>query len=61
MVIHGGKQLKGAECWSHNDHRLAMALGVAALVAEGETAIYDAAAVNFSYPRFWQELKRLSK
>jgi 3-phosphoshikimate 1-carboxyvinyltransferase len=61
MVIYGGKQLQGAECCSHNDHRLAMALGVAALVAEGETAIQDAEAVDFSYPGFWQELKRLSR
>jgi 3-phosphoshikimate 1-carboxyvinyltransferase len=60
MVILGRKRLKGARCDSHGDHRLAMMLGVAALVAEGETEIDNAEAVNISYPRFWQDLKRLS-
>lgn len=61
MVIHGGKQLRGAECHSRQDHRLAMALGVAALVAEGESLIHAAEAVNFSYPSFWRDLERLSR
>lgn len=60
MIIHGVKQLRGAECESHHDHRLAMALGVAALVAEGETSIHDAEAVDFSYPGFWHDLEQLS-
>jgi 3-phosphoshikimate 1-carboxyvinyltransferase len=60
MVIQGRKKLRGAACESHGDHRLAMMLGVAALVAEGETEIDNAEAVNISYPRFWQDLKRLS-
>ena len=61
MVIHGGKQLRGAECHSHQDHRLAMALGVAALVADGESLIHAAEAVNFSYPGFWHDLEELSR
>ena len=60
MVIRGSKKLRGAACDSHGDHRLAMMLGVAALVAEGETEIDNAEAVNISYPRFWQDLRRLS-
>ncbi len=60
MVIHGGKRLQGTECHSHWDHRLAMALGIAALVAEGETLIQDAEAVTISYPGFWQDLEMLS-
>jgi len=60
MVINGQERLRGAACDSHGDHRLAMMLGVAALVAEGETEIDNAEAVNISYPRFWQDLKRLS-
>ncbi len=61
MVIHGEKQLRGAECHSHQDHRLAMALGIAALVAEGESVVHGAEAVDFSYPGFWRDLARLSK
>ncbi len=60
MVIQGRKKLRGAACESHGDHRLAMMIGVAALVAEGKTEIDNAEAVNISYPRFWQDLKRLS-
>ena len=37
MVIHGPARLHGAVVDSHHDHRLAMALAVAGLVADGET------------------------
>ena len=60
MVIEGVSALRGAEVDSRGDHRLAMALAVAALAAEGETTIADAEAVAVSYPRFWEELDRLS-
>jgi 3-phosphoshikimate 1-carboxyvinyltransferase len=60
MIIQGRKRLRGAACESHGDHRLAMMLGIAGLIAEGETEIDNAEAVNISYPRFWQDLKRLS-
>jgi len=68
MVIRGGgkaadgereKKLTGAECASNHDHRLAMTLGIAALVAQGETVIHDAEVVAMSYPNFWQEMERL--
>jgi 3-phosphoshikimate 1-carboxyvinyltransferase len=61
MVIHGVRGLQGAECDSYGDHRLAMALGVAGLVAEGETVVCNAEAVDFSYPQFWHELERLAR
>ncbi len=60
MIIQGKAGLRGAACESHGDHRLAMMLGIAGLIAEGETEIDNAEAVNISYPRFWQDLKRLS-
>ena len=60
MIIQGRKKIRGAACESHGDHRLAMMLGIAALVAEGVTEIDNAEAVNISYPRFWQDLRRLS-
>lgn len=59
MLIHGGKKLKGAVVHSHHDHRIAMACAVAALKAEGETIIEDAAAINKSYPDFYDHLKAL--
>jgi 3-phosphoshikimate 1-carboxyvinyltransferase len=59
MVIHGGKQLEGADCSSHKDHRLAMTLGIAGLIAKGETMIHNAEAANFSYPDFWHDMDKL--
>ncbi len=60
MIIHGVAQLRGGRCHSHGDHRLAMTLGIAGLVAEGETTITDAEVVDISYPAFWEDLARLS-
>jgi 3-phosphoshikimate 1-carboxyvinyltransferase len=61
MVIHGGgpASLRGARCRSHGDHRLAMTLAVAGLLADGETIVEDAGAVDVSYPAFWQDLAEL--
>ncbi len=61
MVIQGGRRLQGAQVDSHGDHRLAMTLGVAALVAQGETSIINAEVVDISYPSFWQDMNRLSR
>jgi len=60
MVIHGTGKLTGAECDSCGDHRLAMTLAVAGLVAEGDTVVYNAEAVNVSYPGFWDDLNIIS-
>ncbi|RYE00034.1 MAG: 3-phosphoshikimate 1-carboxyvinyltransferase [Sphingobacteriales bacterium] len=59
MIIHGGQQLQGTEVSSHNDHRIAMALSIAALKASGTTSITDAAAIKKSYPDFYKDLKKL--
>ena len=53
MVIHGRRPLRGSEVHSHSDHRVAMSLAVAGLVARGETTIVDAGVVAVSYPGFW--------
>ncbi len=45
-------QLKGAPVFSHHDHRIAMALGVAALGAKGETSIEGVECIAKSYPTF---------
>ena len=36
-----------------------MALGIAALIAEGETVIESAEAADISYPGFWRDLEKL--
>jgi len=58
MVVYGGRP-SGAEIDSHKDHRLAMSLSVAALFADGSSIINGAEAVNKSYPRFFEDLKKL--
>ena len=54
----GGK-LRGAKVDPQGDHRIAMALSVAALGAEGETVIRDAECVGVSFPEFFETLERL--
>ena len=55
MTIVGGA-LNGSVVSSCHDHRIAMALAVAAVAAKGETIIEDAEAVRKSYPRFYEDL-----
>ena len=61
MVIYGGKTLIGNEVRSHGDHRLAMSLAIAGLVAKGNTTIQNAGAADISNPGFWEELDRLAR
>ncbi|MBX7184588.1 MAG: 3-phosphoshikimate 1-carboxyvinyltransferase [Vicinamibacteria bacterium] len=56
--VAGGRPLRGAPVRSHGDHRIAMALSVAALAAEGETEVAGAEAVSISLPSFFPELER---
>ena len=58
--VHGPTALRGAEVDAGGDHRLAMALAVAALGAEGETVIVGAEAASVSHPDFWTDLARLA-
>ena len=61
MVIHGGARLMGAECRSFGDHRIAMTMGVAGLLAGGETTVAGAEAADVSYPGFWDTLDQLRR
>ncbi|MSQ14893.1 MAG: 3-phosphoshikimate 1-carboxyvinyltransferase [Dehalococcoidia bacterium] len=59
MIVHGTGGLRGALVRSHDDHRLAMTLGIAGVVARGETTVQGADSVDVSYPGFWQDIARL--
>ncbi len=59
MVIHGPSQLSGGAVDSHGDHRIGMALAIAGLVADGEVEIAGSEAIAVSYPRFFEDLRRL--
>ncbi len=57
LLIHGPTKLKGAVVDSGGDHRMAMSLAIAALVAEGQTTIKGAESIDISFPGFEQLLK----
>lgn len=57
MIIKGGARLRGAACDGFGDHRIAMTMGIAGLVADGETTVVGAEAASVSYPEFWDTLR----
>jgi 3-phosphoshikimate 1-carboxyvinyltransferase len=59
MSIEGGKKLKGAKCSSWGDHRIAMAVAIAATQARGMTEIEGTECVSVSFPGFFDILRRL--
>ena len=59
MIIHGGKELHGAEIDSNLDHRIAMTFAIAGINASGTTVIKGADCVKISYPNFYDDLMRL--
>ena len=42
-----------------NDHRIAMSAAIAATVADGPVTVLNADSVSKSYPKFWEEYRRL--
>lgn len=60
LAVTGGP-ITAAEVQSHGDHRIAMSLAVAGLVAEGgRTVIHGSEAVDISFPGFFDMLKGIS-
>lgn len=59
LVINGVRALKGGKVDSWNDHRIAMALAIAATRCEGAVTISNASCVRKSYPDFWEHYKTL--
>ena len=54
MTILGGKTLHGAEIDSRGDHRVAMAMAVCGMFAEGEMKISEAECADVSFPKFYE-------
>lgn len=57
--VTGPQRLRGAVVNGHDDHRVAMALVIAGLCAEGDTTIEDARCVNDSFPGFVETMQAL--
>ncbi len=58
MRVEGG-QIRSARVESHNDHRIAMSLAVAALRSDDLVMIDGSDAVSKSYPDFFEDLESL--
>jgi 3-phosphoshikimate 1-carboxyvinyltransferase len=59
LMIDGPVRLKAADCASFDDHRIALALTVAGLIAEGETVVRNADCVAISFPEFPKKIQAL--
>jgi 3-phosphoshikimate 1-carboxyvinyltransferase len=57
LEITGGNALVGANLDSYTDHRIAMSLAIAAIMAKGPTTIDRAEAASISYPTFFDSLR----
>ena len=60
MAIPGRQKFRAAQFDSFGDHRIAMAFAVAALRADGESAVDGAEAASVSFPEFWETLAGIS-
>ncbi|MDR1641898.1 MAG: 3-phosphoshikimate 1-carboxyvinyltransferase [Clostridiales bacterium] len=61
LIIEGGHPLTGAVVESGGDHRMAMSLAIASLIAKGETVIKDSGCVDISFPGFFDCLERVKR
>ncbi len=59
LIISGVNELKGGEVDSHNDHRIVMALAIAATRTRGNVIINNPRAVEKSYPNFFKDYFKL--
>jgi len=59
LIINGSVEHQCAELETYNDHRIAMALIIAALPLKGNTLIRNIDSIRVSYPSFLKDLKSL--
>ena len=59
LTIEGRSHFSGGQIDSWNDHRIAMAMGVAAVRATAPLHLEGAESVQKSYPTFWKDYQQL--
>lgn len=59
LIIDGVKELTGATVDSYGDHRTAMSLAIAGLVAKGKTKINNVDCIRTSFPQFKETLAKI--
>lgn len=54
LIIHGSRdrRFRGASCTSHGDHRVAMSLAIAGLIADAPSRIEETTCIETSFPGF---------
>jgi len=57
LIVEGPTPLRGAAVDSYKDHRTAMSLIVAGMIAQGETTVRDVECIDTSFPGFFELLK----
>jgi 3-phosphoshikimate 1-carboxyvinyltransferase len=61
FTVYGSRAPLSGAVRTHGDHRVAMAFGVLATLPGNHIQIDDPGCVAVSYPRFWDDLKRLTR
>lgn len=59
--IKGKADLKGSVVESYGDHRIAMSLSIAGLIAAGETTVKNPECIDISFPGFYEKLSILTR
>ncbi len=58
--ITGPSTLRASKVNSSGDHRMAMSLAIAGLIAKGETDIFNTECINTSFPEFFNVINQIS-
>jgi 3-phosphoshikimate 1-carboxyvinyltransferase len=61
MEITGGERILGCTVDSFGDHRIAMSMLIAGLVAKGEVTVTDVGCISTSFPSFLDLLERICR
>lgn len=59
LKIEGVEMLSGGRVYGWNDHRIVMAMAIAAVLCQRNMTIEGCEAVNKSYPSFWEHYRSL--
>ncbi|RYG73605.1 3-phosphoshikimate 1-carboxyvinyltransferase [Lentibacillus lipolyticus] len=60
MIINGKSALTGGQAKAYHDHRIAMMLAIASLIAKQKVVIDDVSSIAISYPDFFQHLRDIT-
>jgi 3-phosphoshikimate 1-carboxyvinyltransferase len=61
FVVRGSDRPLRGTVRTHGDHRVAMAFGVLARIPGNDVRVDDLSCVAVSYPRFWEDVERLTR